>query len=376
MLVDSIKLGGIVTVRDGLIAQQAKGRKVFRLESGDPSFSPPDHVLDAISKALKDGYTHYTAGAGVLPLREAIANKLSSENGIGASPDEVLITNGAMNGLYITFRSICAPGREVVMPAPTWTETADNVTLAGGEPVRAPLVNYRYTAEAIAPYITPLTCAIVINSPHNPTGMVTTQEELADIIRLAEKHDLWIVSDEAYEHVIYDDRKHISTASLTDYQKVVSIFSFSKSYAMSGLRLGYLTTKDKDVLVRLKKFLRCTINGVNAATQFGGVAALTGPQEFMKDMISEYQYRRDILYKSLVNSSLLEPVEPHGAFYLWCRVKNWEGDDWALTRHLIDEYGVGSAPGAVFGATDNHLRFSFSCSTDQIVDASLILKDL
>lgn len=385
-IVDAIALGGIVTVRDRLLEQQAHGKKVYRLESGDPSFSIPDHVRDAIKRALDEGQTHYTPGAGIKPLREAIFKKLTTANGIPVkSPAQVLVTSGAMNGLYIAFRALAHPGDEFIMPDPTWTETADNVSLAGAVPVRVQLTaqhGYRYEPEAIEAAVTPRTRAIVLNTPHNPTGLVVDREALTGIVKVAEKHGLWIVSDEAYEHVLYDGHPHVSAAAL-GYDKVVSLFSMSKSYAMSGLRLGYLACNDDLLIERMSKLLRCTVNGVNSATQYGAIAALTGPQDATASMAAEYQLRRDALWDALEGLKVLHPFKPQGAFYMWARIDDsWAGysgkrGGWAMTEYLIDQSGIGSAPGEVFGpAGAGHVRFAFSCSTSQVVEAAALLKTI
>lgn len=384
--VDSIALGGIVTVRDRLLELQAQGKKVFRLESGDPSFPVPDHVRDAIKRALDEGQTHYTPGAGIKPLREEMYKKLKEANRIPVKdPGHVLVTNGAMNGLYIAFGALVHPGDEVVMPDPTWTETADNVTLAGGVPVRArlnPRRGYWYEPEAVEGAITPRTRAIVINTPHNPTGMIVDREALIGILKVAEKHGLWVVSDEAYEHVLFDGHEHVSAASL-GYDKVLSIFSMSKTYAMSGLRLGYIACNDDLLIERMTKLLRCTINGVNSATQYGAIAALTGPQDATYRMAREYQVRRDVLWNGLKDLELLHAFKPLGAFYMWARIdKGWTGhsgrhDGWAMTEYLISRAGIGSAPGEVFGSAGaGHIRFAFSCPTDQVAEAAEVFRQI
>lgn len=383
--VDMIELGGIVTVRDRLIDQQSHGGQVFRLESGDPSFAVAPHIIAALEQALRDGQTHYTAGAGIKPLREAIFQKLVRDNKLPLeSFNDVLVTNGAMNALYIAFRALCEAGDEVIMADPTWTETADNVTLAGGVAVRAqlPAPDYRYTADVVARHITPRTRAIVINSPHNPTGMVATREEIEAIVRLAEQHGLWVLSDEAYEHVLFDGREHVSAGSL-GYPKVISVYSYSKSYAMSGLRVGYVAVHDPLLLERMTKLLRCTINGVNSATQYAAIAALTGPQDITRSMALEYQKRRDALWDAVKDARLLHAVKPQGAFYLWARIDEaWPGyqgqrSGWAMTNFLVDEAGVGSAPGEVFGAAGaGHIRFAYSCATDQVLEGARLLRDL
>jgi aspartate aminotransferase len=380
--VDRIELGGIVTIRDALLEQQRQGRKVFRLESGDPSFSIPAHVAEALIKAVRDGHTHYTAGAGIPALREALFHKLTRKNRLPlAGPEQVLVTNGAMHGLYIAFRAILEPGDEVIVPDPTWTETADNVVLAGGAVVRVPTppANYRYTAALIASHLTRRTRALVVNSPHNPTGAVATAAEIAGIVELAAQHGLWVVADEAYEDILFDGRTHVSPGSL-GYERVISIYSFSKSYAMSGLRLGYVACTDPRILERMTKLLRCTINGVNSATQHAGVAAILGPQEHLAAMVAEYQLRRDLLWEGVRQTRWLEPVKPEGAFYLWAKIDpSWPGyqgetSGWAMTRFLMDTYGVGSAPGEVFGqAGAGHVRFAFACSTEQVREAAQLL---
>ncbi len=379
--VDRIQLGGIVTIRDALLAQQRQGRKVYRLESGDPSFSIPEHVAAAFVKALRDGHTHYTPGAGIPELRQALYDKLVRKNRLPlTSPEQVLVTNGAMHGLYIVYRALLDPGEQVIVPDPTWTETADNVVLAGGEVVRLPLNrDLRYDAASLSAKITSRTKAVALNSPHNPTGTVMTQQELHTTLEVAAKHGLWVISDEAYEDILFDGNTHVSPASL-GYERVISVYSFSKSYAMSGLRLGYVACTDPLLVERMTKLLRCTINGVNAATQYAGVAAITGPQDHLAHMVAEYQQRRDCLWQALVRCRLLHPFKPEGAFYLWAAIdEGWGGyqgqrDGWAMTRYLIDTFGVGSSPGEVFGPQGaGFIRFAFACSSEQVAEAAQLL---
>lgn len=385
-ILDRIPRSGIPLVRDRLLEQQARGRKVYRLESGDPSFDIPEHVREAIKRALDQGQTHYTTGAGIRALREAAWRKMREENGIPvADPDCVLITNGAMNALNIAFTAMILPGDEVLMPDPTWTETADNVTLAGGIVARYPIDtrgSAGYGAEALEAAVTPRTRAVVINSPHNPTGFVAGRDVLARMVAVAERHNLWVVSDEAYEHILFDGCRHVSPGSL-GYERVISVFSMSKSYAMSGLRIGYLACNDRGLVERMVKLLRCTINGVNSATQYGALAALTGPQDATRAMTAEYQRRRDALWEGAGRVRALHPIRPQGAFYLWARIDEaWsdpkgKSDAWAMTHFLIDQAAIGSIPGDVFGpAGSGHIRLSFSCATDQVLEAAALLQQI
>jgi aspartate aminotransferase len=386
-ILDTVSFGTIVVVRDRLLAQQAAGRRIYRLESGDPSFEPPVHVREAIAQALRDGHTHYTASTGILPLRQAIVAKTRRDNGLLVDdPDQVVVTSGGMHALYLTFRALLDPGDEVILPDPMWTEIAENIRLAGGVPVRVPLDldgTDPYSATVLAQYVTPRTKAIFVNSPHNPTGVVLTRAALAEIARLAERHDLWIVSDEAYEHVIFDGATHVSIGSIPGAaDRTISLFSTSKSYAMSGLRVGYLVARDRLFLSRVKKLLRCTVNGVNSLAQWGTVAALNGSQEAPRAMAEVYQERRDRLLAGLAGIDALTPFVPRGSFFLWARIEpSWAGyrgarDDEAMTDLLLEEVGVGSSPGSAFGpAGKGHIRFAFSCATPEVEGAAALIRE-
>ena len=387
-IVDQVSLGAIVLVRDRLLEQQAQGRKVLRLESGDPSFDIPIHVREAMEKALRDGFTHYTASTGIPVLRKAIHQKVTTENKLSIPDDDhVVVTNGGMHGLYILFRALLDTGDEVIIPDPMWTEIAENIRLGGGQAVPVKLHEergYQYDPAEIEAAITPRTRAIFINSPHNPTGAVTAPEILAAIAEIAERRDLLIISDEAYEHVVYEGFRHVSIGSLPAAKnRTISVYTMSKTYAMSGLRLGYLAISNSQILTRIKKLVRCTINGVNSITQYGAAAALAGPQDATRSMAREYQSRRDILYSALEEAPFLKAFKPGGAFYLWARIQpEWPGydgkqDDWSLTNYLIDSAGIGSSPGSAFGAAGaGYIRFAFSCSTNQVEEAAKLMPEV
>jgi aspartate aminotransferase len=292
-----------------------------------------------------------------------------------------------MHGLYILFRALLDTGDEVILPDPMWTEIAENIRLGGGKPVPVALHEgrgYQYDPAEIEAAITPRTRAIFINTPHNPTGAVVSRETLESIAALAEKHDLLIISDEAYEHIIFDSTRHVSIGSLPAARdRTISVYSMSKTYAMSGLRMGYLVMTDDGLLERIKKLVRCTINGVNSVTQYGAAAALNGPQDATRAMAQEYQRRRDILFSALEEAPYVQAFKPGGAFYLWARIQpDWPGydgksDDWSMTNYLIDASGIGSSPGSAFGeAGEGYIRFAFSCSTDQVEEAAKLLPEV
>jgi aspartate aminotransferase len=384
---DLISLGKIVQIRERLLVAQAAGKKVFRLESGDPSFTPPAHVIEAVAQAARDGKTHYIPNNGIPELRRALADKVARVNGIeGISPDDVFVTNGAMHALFVTFGALLEPGDEVILPDPMWTEVAENVRLAGGVPVGVPLSfddDYAYRPEAIEAAITPRTTAIFINTPHNPTGAVLSRETLAAILEIARRHDLWVVSDEAYEDVVFAPHRHHSVGALADAgeTRVVSIFSFSKSHAMAGLRTGYIVTRAPLLHDRIPKLLRCTINGVNSLAQWAAVAAVTGDQSHLAAMRDEYLVRRDLIVGALAGIPGVRPFVPRGTFFLWAELdpslyERLEVADAAELSDQLAEAGIGSAPGDAFGnSCANAIRFSFSAGTAMVKAGSEALRE-
>jgi aspartate aminotransferase len=366
---------------------QAAGKTVFRLESGDPSFTPPAHVVEAVAQAARDGKTHYIPNNGIPELRRALADKVARVNGLaGVGPDDVFVTNGAMHALYVTFGALLEPGDEVILPDPMWTEVAENVRLAGGVPVGVPLAfedGYAYRPEAIEAAITPKTTTIFLNTPHNPTGAVLGRETLAAILEVARRHDLWVVSDEAYEDVIFAPHAHHSVGALADADedRVVSIWSFSKSHAMAGLRTGYVVTRAPLLRDRIPKLLRCTINGVNSLAQWAALAAITGDQSHLAAMRAEYLVRRDVLVEALAGIPGVRPFTPRGTFFVWAELDpslyaRLEVADAAALSDQLAEAGIGSAPGEAFGdSCANAIRFAFSCGTEMVRGGSAALRE-
>lgn len=380
-ILDQLSLGKIVQIRERLLAAAAAGATVYRFESGDPSFAPPTHVLAAIDAAGRAGKTHYIPNEGIPELRAGLADKLHRKNGIaGVTPRNVFLTNGAMHALFVTFGALLAPGDEVIIPDPMWTEVAENIKLAGGRPVPVRLRAedaFEYRPDAIEAAITPRTIAIFLNTPHNPTGAVLSAGTLRAILRVAERHGLWVVSDEAYEDVIYEPATHVSVASLVPEtselaHRIVSIYSFSKSYAMSGLRVGYIATTAPVLCDRIPKLLRCTINGVNSLAQWGALAAVTGAQDQLPAMRAEYLLRRDLLIESLASVPGMRPFTPNGSFFVWAEIdrslyRRLGVVDAAALSDALAAQGIGSAPGDAFGQhCADAIRFSFSCATPMV----------
>ena len=383
---DRVSFGKIVQIRETLLRAQAKGARVIRFESGDPSFSIAPHVLTAIADAAAAGKTHYVPNDGIPELRRALADKLKTKNGIAdILPRDVFLTNGAMHALYVAFGSLLSPGDEVILPDPMWTEVAENIRLAGGVTVGVPLKagnDFEYDTAEIEAAITPRTVAIFLNTPQNPTGAVLSEQTLREIADIAKRHDLWLVSDEAYEDVIYAPHKHFSIGSLVpEYaEKVISIFSFSKSYAMSGLRTGYIVARSPILHDRIPKLLRCTINGVNSLAQWAALAAVVGDQSQLAQMVSEYVERRDALVSALSTIEGVSPFAPRGAFYVWAELdpaiyERLGVTDAADLSDKLAAIGIGSAPGVAFGTTcDDAIRFAYSCATPMVKEGAEALK--
>jgi len=387
-LLDALSLGKIVQIRERILKAQANGKKVFRFESGDPNFSLAPHVTAELKKAADEGKTHYIPNAGIPELRKAIHKKLADKNGIHLpSVENVFVTNGAMHALFCAFQCLLQPGDEVIVPDPMWTEVVENVKVARGTPVAVPLreeTGFQYLPAEIEKRITSKTRVIFLNTPHNPTGAVLPTSTLQEIIRMAKAHGLWIVSDEAYEDVIFPPQKHVSLAALApEYQnRIISVFSFSKSHAMSGLRTGYLTATDETLMERLHKIMRCSINGVNSVAQWTAVAALQGDQTYVTHMLNQYATRRDIMVEALTGIPGLTPFVPQGSFFVWAtldqsiytRLGVKDADDLSNT---LAELGMGSSPGDAFGQTcADAIRFSPSCSTEMVKEGSQVLRQL
>ncbi len=389
-LLNSISFGRIVQIREQLLKRQALGQKVYRLESGDPSFSLAPHVAEALQKALQDEKTHYVPNNGIPELRTALVHKLFHQNKIKVTSDDIFVTNGAMHALYIVFQCLLEPGDEVIVPEPLWTEISDNIHLAGGTQVSVPLTSqngYQYTALDILNKVTSRTKVIFINSPHNPTGAVISKQELQNIAQIATQRGLWLICDEAYEDLIYDNQVHYSpTSDLEHYDQALSLYSFSKSHAMSGLRVGYIVTTHKMLKERIPKLLRCTVNGINSLAQWAALAAVTGSSDYKNKMLATYTKRRHLLYQTACDIPGLLPFKPQGAFYLWCEVsphllQNLQVKSVSqLSDLLAERYGLGSAPGECFGSLQknclNSLRFAFSCHTDMLEESCQILKTI
>jgi aspartate/methionine/tyrosine aminotransferase len=377
---DSVPFSGIIRIRDMMYAV----KDPFRLDQGDVSFDAPDTVKAAMHRAIDENKSHYVQTTGVPRLLELLAEKLRTKNRIPiGSPDELMVTTGGIHGLYIACQALLEPGDEVVVPDPEWPPCAGNVRAARAVPVPCPLherLGWRYDLDQLASKITPRTRAIYINSPQNPTGGVLTRTDLEGIAALVERHNLWLLSDEAYEDVVFDGASHVSAASLPGmYERTVSLYTFSKTYAMTGLRLGYFAAKDPKTRERMKKVLFYTASNIASVVQFGGIGALEGSQECVEAFRRELQARRDLFYEGIGRhaAGVLSGEPPKGAFYAFLRINPaWQAEpkgqslSWAMAEHLISKGRIGCVPGADFGpAGEGYIRFCFARDRGELTGA-------
>jgi aspartate aminotransferase len=380
--IDAVPLSGIIRIRDMMYSV----KDPYRLDQGDVSFDAPDTVKQAMHRAIDENRTHYVQTTGVPRLLELLAEKLRRRNGVPvASPDELMVTTGGIHALFVMCQAILEPGDEVIMPDPEWPPAMGNVKLARGVVVPCPLhesLGWRWDLDELERLITPRTKAIYMNSPHNPTGGVLTRADVERIAAIAAKHGLWIFSDEAYEDVIYDGAGHVSPASLPGmYPRTIPFYTMSKTYAITGLRLGYVAVHDAAMRDRMKKVLFYTASNISSVVQYGGIGALEGSQECVDVFREELRARRDLFYDGIRSyaGGILSGEAPKGAFYAFLKIDpGWraQGDrrqesvSWALARMLIERGRIGCVPGADFGANgEGYVRFCFARDRRELAGA-------
>jgi aspartate aminotransferase len=387
VFLDSVPFSGIIRIRDMMFSIADP----YRLDQGDVSFDSPDTVKNAMARAIAENRTHYLQTTGVPRLRELIAAKLRDKNGIPIDDaEQVLVTNGGIHGLYVVCQALLEPGDEVILPDPEWPPSAGNILAARATPVSCPLhesAGWRYDLGELASKISPRTRAIYLNSPHNPTGGVLTRADIEQIAAMARQANLWVLSDEAYEDVVFDG-EHVSIASLPGmYDRTIPLYTFSKSYAMTGLRLGYVAIHDPVVRERAKKVLFYTASNVSSVVQFGGIGALEGPQDCIHEFRTELRARRDLFYEGVRDAAgdLLSGRPPAGAFYAFLRVDpTWDGGpqstgsiSWRMTEHLIRNGRIGCVPGIDFGTNgEGYVRFCFARERRELTGALSSMQQL
>jgi aspartate aminotransferase len=384
---DQVPFSGIIRIRDMMYSVA----NPYRLDQGDVSFDAPDSVKSAMTRAIAENRSHYLQTNGVPRLRELIAAKLRDKNRIPVGDDEdVLVTNGGIHGLYIVCMALIEPGDEVLIPDPQWPPTAGNILAARGVPIGYRLAEssgWRPDFTDLESKITERTRGLYVNSPNNPTGGVLTRGDLERLAAIARERDLWVISDEAYEDVVFDGEP-ISIASLPGmYGRTIPFYTFSKSYAMTGLRLGYVAIKDAAIRDRAKKVLFYTASNVASVVQYGGIGALEGPQDCIEAFRAELLARRDLFYAGVREHAggVFSGVPPAGAFYAFLKIDpGWaEGASttgslsWRMVEYLIRHGRIGCVPGVDFGAGgEGYVRFCFARGREELTAAIDSMKQL
>lgn len=364
---------------DALAKQmKADGIDVIGFGAGEPDFNTPDHIKAAANQAIAENVTRYTPASGTVALKEAVCKRMRQDCGLDYKPSQVVISSGAKHCVYIALRALVDPGDEVILPAPFWVSYLEMVRMVGGVPVVVTAEEsnrFKMTAEQLAAAVTPRTKALVLNNPCNPTGMMYSREELASIARVCVEKDIYIISDEIYYGLVYDGREFTSIASLGEdvKERAILINGVSKSYAMTGWRIGYLLSSERIAKV-MANYLSNSTGSPSSISQAASVAALSGPQDCVKEMRRSFEERRNYIVERVNAMDGVSCIRPEGAFYIMMNVEKQLGrticgetinssDDFAaaLLRHGL----VAAVPGTGFGAP-NFVRWSYAVSMDNI----------
>ncbi len=350
-------------------AMKAEGLDVCSFGAGEPDCDTPEHIKAAAMASLDGGFTKYTPSSGIPELRQAIADKFKHDNGLDYKPSQIIVSNGAKHSCYNAILAVCEPGDEVIIPAPYWLSYPEMVRLVGGEPVIVQTKeenNWKMTPEDFESAMTPKTKMVIINSPGNPTGSVYTKEELEALVEIAASEGIFILSDEIYEKLTYDGAQHVSVASLskTAYDLTITINGFSKAYAMTGWRLGYLGAPEP-IAKAIDAIQSHSTSNPCSFAQTGGLAALKGDQTAVEEMRQEFDLRRQYMVQRLGSIARVSVVEPKGAFYVLANISKFGLNSSEFAERLLTKHHVAVVPGIAFG-DDRTVRLSYATGLDII----------
>ena len=357
---------------------RAQGRDVVDFGSGEPDFDTPEHIKGAAIQALREGFTKYTSPAGIDELKEAIVDKLKRDNALSYRREQVIISCGAKHSLHNLVQVLLDPGDEVILPGPFWTSYETIIQMAGAIPVILATTEsegFRVSPDLLERQLSPRTKAMIINSPSNPTGSMYSREELLAIAKLAMERQVYVIADDIYEKIVFDGRPHTSIVQLMQQAPELAILvnGLSKTYAMTGWRLGY-AVGPHEIIAAMGNYQSQTTSNPNSIAQKAGIEALRGPQDTVLTMVREFEHRRDYVIRRLNAMAGLSCFRPMGAFYAFPNVSGTYGKQCAsgritnsvnFTEHLLQTMGVAVVPGAVFG-DDRCIRMSFATSMEQL----------
>jgi aspartate aminotransferase len=356
---------------------KAQGIDVIDFGVGEPDFDTPDYIKEAAIDAIKKGYTKYTPSSGISELKKAVCDKLLKDNGLKYQPDQIVISNGAKHSIYNALCAILNPGDEVIIPVPYWLSYPEMVRLAYGKPVFVKTKaenDFKITAEELKNAITSKTKALILNTPNNPTGSVYTKEELEELVKIIEEANIFVISDEIYEKLIYEG-SHISIASLNEKIKELTILvnGMSKAYAMTGWRIGY-TASSLEIAKVMSNIQSHTTSNPNSIAQYASVAALSGDETVIKRMAEEFNKRRIYMVERINKIKGLKSNKPQGAFYVMVNIDEYIGKEIKgkiirgsidFANALIEGANVAVVPALPFGM-DNYIRISYATSIENI----------
>ena len=374
----SVKPSSTLAITAKAKALKAEGIDIVGFGAGEPDYNTPDNINEAAIRAIKEGFTKYTPASGTVELKKAVSDKFREFNGLNYEPNQIVISNGGKHSLTNIFEVLLNPGDEVIIPAPYWLTYPEIVKLADGVPVflyGSKDNGYKVTAKQIREAVTDKTKAFILNTPSNPTGMVYSEEELRAIAEIAVAKDFYVVADEMYEYLIYDGKKHVSIASLGEeiYKRTITCSGVSKSYAMTGWRIGY-TGSGTEIAKMMGSVQSHQTSNPNSIAQKAALEALTGDQSALEEMRVEFDKRRKYMYERISAMPLLDLLEPEGAFYVFVDFtnvleKSYKGQKIGTAAKaaeiLIEDYQVAVVPCADFGF-DNFVRLSYAISLEAI----------
>ena len=364
---DTVGFSDIVSIRNTVVSLQTTGKPVYGFHGGEPDFQTPQTIKNAMAAALREDRTRYAPSSGIEPLRQAIAEKLRTRNHLNVTAEEVLVTVGGMQGLAAAFESVLDPGEEIMVFSPYWTPIGEMILMVKARPVLVPVSRLRTEgiAAVLKEHLSPATRAIYYNTPANPTGEVFDRHDAEQVAAFAIEHNLVVIADEAYEDLVYEG-EHVSIGSLPGMlERTIACFTLSKSYGMTGWRIGYVVPP-KRFMQAAQKVVLYTTNGVSTPTQWAALAAFAIDLQFFEDARLRYRERRDALVLGL-NDLGLPTALPGGSFYAFPRVSGIDLDSRHVAQMLLEQASIATIPGVVFGPHgEGHLRFGFAVPMDTI----------
>ena len=356
-----------------------QGKNIVSLSIGEPDFDTPNYVKEGAIQAIQEGFTKYTPVNGIFELREAIANKLRKENGMPVTPDNICVSVGAKQGVYSSLMVLCDKGDEVIIPVPCWVSYTEMVKLSEATPILVPCKeDFSLDLDAIRGAVTEKTKAVIICTPNNPSGAVYSEESLRALMDLAIEKDFFVLVDEIYEKLVYNGSKHFSIASISEeaFNHTITINGFSKAYAMTGWRMGYVAAR-QDIIKAIMR-LQSQVNSSNCSiSQRAGVTALLGPQDSVDEMVKEFARRKDYVYERVCKIPDMSCPEPQGAFYVLCDISKYFGkryQEWTInngydmSEYLLVTQQVATVPGEAYNIPGK-IRFAYANSMENLKEA-------